>query len=284
MSEKIYDVSADWAKRAYVDDAKYREMYARSVSRPQRLLGRAGQAHRLDEALPQGRERLLRPRQHLDQMVRGRRPERRLELHRPPSRQARRPDRDHLGGRRSLAVQAHHLPPAARRSLQDGQHPAHPERQEGRPRHDLSADDPGSRLRDAGLRADRRHPFGGVRRLLARQPRPAHHRLPVQDHHHRRRGTARRQEGAAEGQCRCRDRQERRRRLGRRRQAHRSRRRHESVARFLVPRSRRDGDDGMPGRAHARGRSAVHPLYVGLDRPAQGRAAHQRAAIWCSRR
>ena len=28
MSEKIYDVSADWAKRAYVDDAKYREMYS----------------------------------------------------------------------------------------------------------------------------------------------------------------------------------------------------------------------------------------------------------------
>ena len=208
MSEKIYDVSADWAKRAYVDDAKYREMYARSVTRPQRLLGRTGQAHRLDEALPQGRERLLRARQHLDQMVRGRRPERRLELHRPPSRQARRPDRDHLGGRRSLAVQAHHLPAAARRSLQDGQHPAHPERQEGRPRHDLSADDPGSGLRDAGLRADRRHSFGGVRRLLARQPRPAHHRLPVQGHHHRRRGTARRQEGAAEGQCRCRDREE----------------------------------------------------------------------------
>ena len=189
--------------------------------RSQRLLGRTGQAHRLDEALPQGRERLLRPRQHLDQMVRGWRPERRLELHRPPSRQARRPDRDHLGGRRSLAVQAHHLPPAARRSLQDGQHPAHPERQEGRPRHHLSADDPGSRLRDAGLRADRRHSFGGVRRLLAGQPRPAHHRLPVQGHHHRRRGPARRQEGAAEGQCRCRDRQERRRRLGRRGQAHR---------------------------------------------------------------
>ena len=34
MSDKIYDVSADWAKRAYVDDAKYREMYARSVSDP----------------------------------------------------------------------------------------------------------------------------------------------------------------------------------------------------------------------------------------------------------
>ena len=34
MSEKIYDVSADWAKRAWVDGAKYREMYARSVADP----------------------------------------------------------------------------------------------------------------------------------------------------------------------------------------------------------------------------------------------------------
>ena len=68
----------------------------------------------------------------------------------------------------------------------------------------------------------------------------------------------------------------RRRRLGGRGQAHRRSRRHESVARSLVPRRRQDGDDGMPGRAHARGRSAVHPLHLGLDRPAQGRAAHLR--------
>ena len=34
MSEKIYDVSAEWAKRAWVDQAKYREMYARSISDP----------------------------------------------------------------------------------------------------------------------------------------------------------------------------------------------------------------------------------------------------------
>ena len=244
--------------------------------RSQRLLGRTGQARRLDQAVPQGREYLVCARQHLDQMVRGRRPQRRLELHRPASRDPRRPDRHHLGGRRPLAVEAHHLPPAARRSLQDGQHPAHPQRHEGRPRHDLSADDSGSRLRHAGLRADRRHPFGGVRRLLARQPRPAHHRLPVQDHHHRRRRPARRQEGAAEGQCRCRDRQERRRRLGRRGQAHRRRGRHESVAGFLVSRRRRDGDDGMPVRADACRGSAVHPLHLGLDRPAQGRAAHLR--------
>jgi acetyl-CoA synthetase len=34
MSEKIYDVSADWAKRAWINDAKYQEMYARSVADP----------------------------------------------------------------------------------------------------------------------------------------------------------------------------------------------------------------------------------------------------------
>jgi acetyl-CoA synthetase len=35
MSEKIYPVHADWAKRAYLDDARYREMYARSVDDPE---------------------------------------------------------------------------------------------------------------------------------------------------------------------------------------------------------------------------------------------------------
>src|SRR5450830_1173082 len=34
MSEKVHDVSAEWAKRAFIDAAKYREMYARSVNEP----------------------------------------------------------------------------------------------------------------------------------------------------------------------------------------------------------------------------------------------------------
>jgi len=34
MSEKIYPVSAEWAKRAWVDDAKYKEMYKASVANP----------------------------------------------------------------------------------------------------------------------------------------------------------------------------------------------------------------------------------------------------------
>jgi acetyl-CoA synthetase len=39
MSDKAYDVSADWAKRAYVDDAKYREMYERSIKDPNGFWG-----------------------------------------------------------------------------------------------------------------------------------------------------------------------------------------------------------------------------------------------------
>ena len=34
-SEKIYDVSAEWAKRAFVDQTKYRKMYQHSISDPQ---------------------------------------------------------------------------------------------------------------------------------------------------------------------------------------------------------------------------------------------------------
>ena len=46
MSEKIYDVSAEWAKRAYVDDTKYKAMYAQSVDDPNGFW--AEQAKRLD--------------------------------------------------------------------------------------------------------------------------------------------------------------------------------------------------------------------------------------------
>src|SRR5215468_5797043 len=46
MSEKIYDVPAERAKRAFVDQAKYREMYARSISDPKGFW--AEQAKRID--------------------------------------------------------------------------------------------------------------------------------------------------------------------------------------------------------------------------------------------
>ena len=34
MSDKVYDVPPQWKKRAYIDEAKYKEMYARSVKDP----------------------------------------------------------------------------------------------------------------------------------------------------------------------------------------------------------------------------------------------------------
>ena len=46
MSEKIYDVPAEWTKRAWIDDAKYREMYERSVKDPNGFW--AEQAKRVD--------------------------------------------------------------------------------------------------------------------------------------------------------------------------------------------------------------------------------------------
>ncbi len=50
MSEKVYDVPAEWAKRAYVNEAKYNEMYARSVSDPDGFWSE--QAGRLDWIKP----------------------------------------------------------------------------------------------------------------------------------------------------------------------------------------------------------------------------------------
>jgi acetyl-CoA synthetase len=50
MSEKIYDVPADWRQRAFADDAKYQEMYARSVKDPNGFWG--GEAKRIDWIKP----------------------------------------------------------------------------------------------------------------------------------------------------------------------------------------------------------------------------------------
>ncbi|MBL8590171.1 MAG: acetate--CoA ligase [Methylobacteriaceae bacterium] len=42
MSEKVYDVPAEWKSRAFVDDAKYKEMYAASVADPEKFWGEHG--------------------------------------------------------------------------------------------------------------------------------------------------------------------------------------------------------------------------------------------------
>ncbi|MEM9029409.1 MAG: acetate--CoA ligase [Pseudomonadota bacterium] len=50
MSDSVYPVPAEWAARAWVDDAKYQEMYDRSVSDPEGFWGEMG--HRIDWIKP----------------------------------------------------------------------------------------------------------------------------------------------------------------------------------------------------------------------------------------
>ncbi|MFZ4808172.1 MAG: acetate--CoA ligase [Hyphomicrobiaceae bacterium] len=50
MSEKLYAVPAEWASRAWVDETKYKEMYARSISDPSGFWGDIGK--RLDWIKP----------------------------------------------------------------------------------------------------------------------------------------------------------------------------------------------------------------------------------------
>ena len=69
MSEKVYAVPAEWKSCAFINDAKYKEMYARSVSDPDGFPAEHGKAHRLDQNLHQGEAHLLRSAQCFDQMV-----------------------------------------------------------------------------------------------------------------------------------------------------------------------------------------------------------------------
>jgi acetyl-CoA synthetase len=50
MSDKVYEVPGDWKSRAYVDDAKYKEMYAASIKDPDTFWGE--QAKRVDWIKP----------------------------------------------------------------------------------------------------------------------------------------------------------------------------------------------------------------------------------------
>ena len=217
--------------------------------------------------------------QRLDQMVRGRHHSTSPTIASTGiSRSA--PIRRRSSGRATIPRnrEQDHLSRTARRGLPLRQCSAQPQCQEGRHRHDLHADDPGSGLCDSRLRPHRRGAFGRVRRLLAGFAGQPHRRLPVARRHHRRRGPTRRP--------RCRSKpmptrrlRKRRRRAGDRRQAHRRRGRHGSRARRLLSRRRKRRDARMSVRGDACGRPAVHPLHVRLDRRAERRRCTRPAAI-----
>ena len=166
------------------------------------VLAGGGQAARLDPALYPGEGDELRLARRLDQMVRGRPAQCRGQLHRPPSRDPGRADRDHLGERRPRRLAPHQLPRAARGGLALRQRPEGARHRPRRPRRPLPADDPRGRLRDARLRPDRRGALGGLRRLLRRGAALAPRGLGREAPRHRRRGAARRPPHALEGECR----------------------------------------------------------------------------------
>ena len=82
-------------------------------------------------------------------------------------------------------------------------------RRQGRPRHPLHADGAGSAVRDARLRAHRRRPFGGVRRLRGERARDPHRRRqaeadPLGELRHRARPRRPLQAAARRGDRACR--------------------------------------------------------------------------------
>ena len=107
MSDKVYDVPAEWAKRAWVNAAKYEEMYKRSVSDPEGFWAEHGK--RIDWFTPFSKVKNTSFDAHnvsIKWFEDGDH-QRRLQLHRPASAQARQPDRDHLGRRRSRRSPRH---------------------------------------------------------------------------------------------------------------------------------------------------------------------------------
>ena len=69
-----------------------------------------------------------------------------------------------------------HLRPPPVRGAAARRHAGRLRRGQGRPRHPLYADGAGGGVRDARLRAHRRHPLGGVRRLCRQGARHPHRR------------------------------------------------------------------------------------------------------------
>ncbi len=167
MHKQLYEVPATFAAKARFRKDDYEKAYAESISDPEGFWGRMGQ--RIDWVQPYTKvkdvsfdaQRLPHP------LVLRRQAQRLLQLPRPAPRHARRQDGVHLRRRRPRGLAARHVPRAVSPRLQARECAEEPGRAEGRPRHHLPADDSRSRRRDARVRAHRRDPFGGLRRLLA---------------------------------------------------------------------------------------------------------------------
>ncbi len=120
---------------------------------------------------------------HLWPLVRRRRLQHLLQRGRPPCRcRARRAGGDHLRFAARRHEAHHHLSPPADRDAGARRHAARSRRRQRRPRHPLHADGAGGGDRHARLRAHRRGPFGGVRRLRRARACDPHRRCQAEGH------------------------------------------------------------------------------------------------------
>ena len=199
MSDKIYDVPPAWQKRAFADKAKYEEMYARSIKDPNGFW--AEQAKRIDWIKPFTKVKNTSFDPHNVSIKWFEDGTLNVAYNCVDRHLAKRGDQvaiiwegDDPKDDKKITYKQLHAEVCRFANVLEGAR-----RQEGRPRHHLHADDPGSGDRHARLRAHRRHPFRGVRRLLAGFARRPHRGLQVADHRHRRRRRARRPQDSAQG-------------------------------------------------------------------------------------
>ncbi len=202
MSDKIYDVPPDWKKRAFVDDAKYEEMYARSIEDPNGFW--AEQAKRIDWIKPFTKVKNTSFDPHnvsikwfedgtlnvayncLDRHLAKRGDQTAIIWEGDDPK-----DDKKITYKQLHAEVCRFANVLKARGVKKGDRvtiylPMIPE----------------TAVRHARLRAHRRHPFGGVRRLLAGLARRPHRGLQVERRHHRRRRRARRPQDSAQGQHR----------------------------------------------------------------------------------
>ncbi len=158
--------------------SRYHEVYARAMRDPEGFWGEASAGDRLVRA---GEESLRPGRRRLRPLVHRRLMQHLLQRDRPPcGARPRQPARDHLRFAGHQHQARHHLCGAAARGADARRDPAGFRRHQGRPRHPLHADGARGAVRDVCLRAHRRDPFGGVRRLRAERARDPPRRLQAE--------------------------------------------------------------------------------------------------------
>ena len=209
-------------------------------------------------------------------LVRRRRAQCLLQLHRPAPAGQGRPDSHHLGGGRPRRRCQGNLSATARCGLQTCQRAALTRRVQGRPGVHLHAHDSRSSLCDARLRPHRRRSFRRFRRFLPPIPQRPDSRLRLSNGHHRRSGCTRRPYRTAQAQYRNGAGRLPQRAYRGDRETHR---RGSALGRrpgCLVPRSHRRAVCRLRPGTHGRRGSPVHSVHLRIHRPAERGAARHR--------